>query len=463
MQNLFLSVLNISINASYLIIAVIILRRPLRNVPKNFRCILWAMAGLRLVCPFSIESLLSLIPQNAVISVTPAPNQNPSPAITDTIGNTAYDSLLTASKPDTAFSFITTAAYIWLAGMAALMFYFLISSIALRKKVSISVSISDNIRACDSIDSPFVLGIIKPQIYIPSHTSAKQFPYIVSHECSHIKRLDNLWKPLGFILLSVYWFNPLVWIAYILLCRDIELACDERTIKEMSLGDKQNYSEALLMCSTAVYRTSVHPLAFGETNVKERVKNVLNYKKPAAWIITIAVLACVIIAVCFLTNPINTKLDDETEAYLHQVILDHSKNSFRNNENFACEDHIILKADRKGNVTTVYALVMYSEFSLKDGVLYEECGSHIPSVITLDMSGSAYSYHYWTSEDGTRYVPSIRDKFPWYLEDKAIKIHKTASEQNERCIRQAEEHFGVKYVDPYANTTHTTNAYTAEN
>lgn len=462
MQNLFITLLNMSVTASYLVIAVIILRLLLRNAPKNFRCILWAMVGLRLVCPFSFESLLSLVPENTAISAMPSPIQNTSPVLSDAIVNAPSDPLAITARPDTAHTFITAAAFIWLAGTVAMLAYFLISSIALRKKVSVSLPFSDNVRICDSIDSPFVLGIIKPQIYIPSHTCAEQLLYIVSHERSHIKRLDNLWKPLGFVLLSVYWFNPLMWVAYLLLCRDIELACDERTIKEMSLCEKQNYSEALLMCSTAARRVSVHPLAFGETNVKERVKTVLNYKKPAAWIITIAIFACAAIAVCFLTNPINTKLDAETEAYLHQVILDHSKNSFRDDGNFACEDHIILKADKKGDVTTVYALVMYSEFSCNDGVLYEECGHHIPSVITLDMSGSAYSYQYWQSKDGTRYVPSIREKFPWYLENRAINIHKTSSEQSARCIRQAEKHFGVKYVDPYANTTHTTRAYTAE-
>ncbi len=484
MQNIFLYLFNTSITASYIIIAVILIRLLLSKAPKVFRLILWAAVGLGLIIPISIESSFSILPKSDLLPEEIVySNSAFEPTISDifkyagnnpvsySVGLGSDGSMIFTefTAPDSDYLnplliIVTIASVLWLAGFSVMLLYALISGLRLHRTVRASIRLRDEIMICDNIHSPFILGIFNPKIYIPSDTDPSQLPFIEQHERAHLARLDHLWKLVGFFLLSVYWFNPLVWAGYILFCRDIEFACDERAICKMSLDDKKNYSMALLSYSIGIKNLPSYPLAFGETNVKKRVKNVIKYKKPTVLVIIIALVLLIVFGVCFFTKPASTTLNAETEAYLHHAILDYHTGDYYTPENsFACEDHIILKAEKKGDVTTVYALVMYLNFSCENGILTEVSGCHIPSVITLDMSGFGYSYNYQHSEDGTRYVPSIREMFPWYLEDKAINIHKTASEQNERCIRQAEKHFGVKYIDPYANTTHTTNAYIAEN
>lgn len=463
MQGVFLEILNMSISASWLVLAVLLARLLLKKAPKAIYCVLWALVALRLVCPFSFESELSLVPSvNTVpsqILYDETPQISTGIEIADSAVNGAIDQSLAPNPGDSVnpMQVVTSvASVVWIAGAVIMLAWGAVSYIRLRRKTAAAINIRDNIWICDDIDSPFILGVFKPRIYIPSGTQEEQIAYIEAHERAHIARRDHYWKPLGFVFLAVYWFNPILWVAYILLCRDIELACDEKVIATMSIDEKKAYSGALLDCSVRSRSIAVCPLAFGEVGVKARIKSVLSYKKPAVWIMTAAIILCAVVAVCFLTNPVGSSLDKEAEAYLHQVILEHGR-SMHTGDEFACEDHIILKSEKKGDVITVYALVMYSEFSFQNGVIYHESGSHIPSVITLDMSGNGYSSTYWESEDGTRYVPSIREKFPWYLESRAINIHRYSERQFENCVKQAEEHFGTEYYglqrDPSAETT----------
>ncbi len=483
MQNIFLHLFNTGISVSFLIAVVILIRSLSGKAPKSFRLFMWAIVCIRLLFPVSVESNLSLLPQKDLIpdeliyshsSFEPTLSE-----IFEFAGNNpvAYDIGLSSdgsmvftefTAPDTDYLnplliSLTIASVLWLAGHIAMLLYAVISVFRLKKTVSASIVLHNDILVCDNIRTPFILGILCPKIYIPSDTDPSHLPFIEQHERVHLARRDHIWKLLGFLVLSVYWFHPLVWVGYILFCRDIELSCDERAVQNMGLEDKKLYSIALLSFAADTKHLPVYPLAFGESNIKKRVKNVINHKKPTILVIIISIILIAVVGLCFLTKPVSNVLDAETEAYLHQVIIDYHTGDYLAPEgSFACEDHIILKAEKKGEVTTVYALVMYLNFTCDDGLISKVSGCHIPSVITLDMSGSAYSYQYWQSEDGTRYVPSIREKFPWYLENKAINIHKTASEQSERCITQAEKHFGIKYVDPYANTTYTTRAYNAE-
>lgn len=479
MENIFISIFNMSINAAWFAAAVIILRLILKNAPKNIRCILWALVGIRLVMPFSVKSIFSLIPNAQAIPPEALISPDPTEVmpILNELPSSAADSLTpeigASVNPLQVLSFI--AAVIWIIGLAVMLCSALISYIKVRRRVRVSLNVRDNIYLCDNIDSPFILGIFKPRIYIPSDTDVQQKPSIEAHERTHIKRRDHIWKPLGYALLSLHWFNPLVWVSYILFCRDIELACDEQVIKEMTTREKQEYSEALLSCSISRGGAAVCPLAFGEVGVKQRIKSILSYKKPALWIIIAAVILCGAAAVCFLTNPIGTQgnsgafyipegkiiaADDELEAYLHNVILEHHKGQYLSGS-FACEAHTTLEVRQNESEITAYMLVMYSEYSLKDGNIQHVSGSHIPTVITVDMDGSGYSLiEYWQSSDGTLYAPSIREKYAWYLADKAIRIHEYADIHSAACIAQAEEHFGVKYVDPYKDTTWTTTAVT---
>ena len=311
MAAVFLKLLNLSISASWLVLAVLVLRLVLRRAPKWVNVLLWGMVALRLMLPFSIESAVSLIPSAETVS--PAAVQfDPAPTITS--GVSVIDNAVNPSLSE-HFSAVPTASvnplyvwteiagWVWLIGLGAMLLYALVSYLRLRRRVSVSLPIQDHIYLCDAISSPFILGVVKPRIYLPSGLDEVQQQNVLSHERAHLTRRDHWWKPLGFALLAVYWFNPVLWLAYTLLCRDIELACDERVIRTMDENAVKTYSAVLLACSMPRKAVITCPLAFGEVGVKERVRNALHYKKPAFWVVAASVAVCVVVAVCFLTNP----------------------------------------------------------------------------------------------------------------------------------------------------------------
>lgn len=310
MEAVFIRLLNMSIAASWLILAVVLLRVILKKAPKSIRRILWALVGIRLVLPFSFESFLSLIPSAETVSPDILYAETPRIHSGISAFNTYVNPIISESlAPNVAASVnpMQVVAYIasvvWIAGMILLMLYSVISYVRLRRCVADAVILRDNFWQSEKVASPFVLGLFRPRIYLPFGMDEESLAYVVAHEKAHIKRRDHWIKPIGFLLLTIYWFNPLIWLAYILLCRDIELACDERVVKQMSAEDKKAYSKALLTCSVDRRSIAACPLAFGEVGVKQRIKNVLNYKKPAFWIIIVALVSCVVMAVCFLTNP----------------------------------------------------------------------------------------------------------------------------------------------------------------
>ncbi len=324
MTNLFLSFVNRSISAGWLILAVILLRRFLKRTPKWLNVALWGLAGIRLAFPISIESIFSLIPSSETIS--PEIMQTSEPMV-----NTGIPALNQAVNPVISASFapsptdsanplqiwIPVCSMLWIGGMVCLLSYAVISYWRLRGRVAEAVPVGENIYQCERVDSPFVLGIIRPRIYLPFGLCGQTgqvgaeallpLSAMIAHEQAHIRRRDHWWKPLGFLLLTLYWFHPLVWIAYILLCRDIELACDEKVIRELDNGQRADYSQALLACSVSRKGISACPLAFGEAGVKERVKSVLNYRRPAFWLIAVAVAVCGAVALCFLTDPAGSR------------------------------------------------------------------------------------------------------------------------------------------------------------
>lgn len=315
MSEMFLKIINMSISASYIVLAVLLLRLLLKKAPKWITVVLWGIVSVRLVCPFSIESVLSLIPSSEVVSPTIMTDKTPTintgiPIINSTL-NPVISESFTPNPGDSANPlqiWIPVLTTLWIVGMVALLIYTVISFAKVKRKIGTAVLLRDNIYQSENVVSPFVLGIIKPKIYLPFNMNEKDMEHVVAHEMAHIRRKDHLWKPLGFILLTLHWFNPLMWLGYVLLCRDIELACDEKVIKELDHDARADYSQALLTCSVNRRMIAACPLAFGEVGVKDRVKSVLNYKKPAFWIIIAAVVACVVVAVCFLTNP-NAKRD----------------------------------------------------------------------------------------------------------------------------------------------------------
>ena len=315
MGEIFLKLLNLSITASWLILAVLCIRLLFRKIPKWITCLLWGVVAIRLIFPFSIESAFSLqlsaepirtstMVEGELIPYVPSVNSNIG-VVENTVNPLLAEAFAYQETESVAPLQIATeiAGSVWLSGMVVLLIFALVSMIKLRLCVREAVRYKENIYICDAVKSPFILGIIKPRIYLSSALSEEEMDYIIAHERAHLKRKDHLWKPFGYLLLCIYWFNPLCWIAYIMLCKDIELACDEKVIKDMSFGDKKEYSRVLLFCATQRHLVMACPLAFGEVGVKERVKTVLNYKKPTFWITIAAIVVCAIVAICFLTNP----------------------------------------------------------------------------------------------------------------------------------------------------------------
>ena len=310
MSELFLEIVNRSVAASWIVIAVLILRFCLKKAPKWVNVLLWGIVAVRLIFPFSIESALSLIPSAETVSPSIMMEQTPSvqtgvPAL-DQVINPVIDHSLSPAPGASANPlqiWIPVLTVIWLLGVAALFLYSAVSYRRLRRRVCEAVILRDNIYQIENVCSPFVLGIIRPKIYLPYHMDKREMDHVIAHEQTHIRRRDHWWKPLGFLLLTVHWFNPLLWLSYILLCRDIELACDERVIREMGNEQRADYTHALVSCSVSRRSIAACPLAFGEVGVKTRVKSVMNYKKPAFWIILASALICAAAAVCFLTNP----------------------------------------------------------------------------------------------------------------------------------------------------------------
>ena len=311
MSGIFLKLLNLSISASWLVLVVLALRLVLKRAPKWVNVLLWGMVALRLMVPFSIESALSLIPSAETLSPEVV-RFDPAPTITsgvEFIDNAVNPSLsesfaaapLASVNPLYVWTYL--AGWVWLIGLGAMLLYALVSYLRLRRHVSVSLCVRENIYLCDAISSPFILGVVKPRIYLPSGLDEVQQQNVLSHERAHLARRDHWWKPLGFALLAVYWFNPVLWLAYALLCRDIELACDERVIRTMDESAVKTYSTVLLECSMPRKAVITCPLAFGEVGVKERVRNALHYKKPAFWVVAASVAVCVVVAVCFLTDP----------------------------------------------------------------------------------------------------------------------------------------------------------------
>ena len=310
MNEFFLKIINMSISASWLIFAVLILRLALKKAPKWVNVLLWGIVAIRLICPFSFESALSLIPSaetfpKKIISgpsfdvqsgITPVDNR-----INDYLGDRYFEGVtVPANNGNTIMTILTI---VWTIGILLLVAYTVISYWRLHREIDTAVRYKDNIFQSENVSSPFVLGLIKPRIYLPFKLDGQDMEHVVAHEQAHIRRKDHWWKPLGFLLLTIHWFNPLMWLAYVLLCRDIELACDEKVIKGLSNEQRADYTQALVACSVNRRMIAACPLTFGEVGVKERVKSVMNYKKPAFWVIIIAVIVCVGVAVCFLTNP----------------------------------------------------------------------------------------------------------------------------------------------------------------
>ena len=351
MGNIFLKLLNMSITAGWLILAVMCVRLLFRKIPKWVNCLLWGVVAVRLVCPFSVESPFSILPSTEPIkssTVVEGEVQNYIPSIDSrlTIVENTINPMLKETfayeEPDSAAPLQTVtyaAGLVWCCGMVLLIICALGSAVKLHRLVREGVCVRDHIYICDAVGSPFILGIVRPRIYLSSALSEREMNYILAHETAHLKRKDHWWKALGYFLLCIHWFNPLCWMAYSLFCKDIELACDEKAARGMAFHEKKEYSRVLLSCAGQRSLVMVCPLAFGEVGVRERVKSVLNDKKPTLWVMIAAAAVVVILAVCFLTNP--------TREYQIRITIPAG-----NTEPFCYSDEEI---SPKGSTVTFYA------------------------------------------------------------------------------------------------------------
>ena len=556
MTDVFYKILQMSISASWLILAIVVLRIFLKKVPRKIICFLWALVAIRLVCPFAIESRLSLIPDtqgifadyenqlenagtdnvnaglqdmsgavggaldnegaaggNADMASGKLNNEIDNAAGNITAGNTAGGNITGGSVSDGGIAAGNIAdknnmsgnipnissgndmqggtadrvnngglndisggnfegnldnednnlsgaatygaqkaaagnvgyrailagklggislgrlAFIWTAGCVILLLYAVCSYILLRRKTGAAFNNGENIYICDDIDTPFILGILSPKIYIPSLLTEEEKSYVIAHEKAHLKRLDCVWKPLGFILLAVYWFNPLSWVAYILLCRDIEIACDERVIADKDIEYKKQYAMTLLNCSSPKKMVSACPLAFGEVSVKTRIKTVLNYKKPAFWLVLAAVAACVVVMVCFMTNPKSSAPDNESAA---DENIDESSSAEPDSEKLVAEggSEVI---NNNGWSVWFEAMPGYSFSYSEDGIdiAYDEFGEKV-YLRSLQMSSLSGTYGELRTSDklqkwGMQYKGTLEEYIDGEVGVSIYKYDETAS------------------------------------
>lgn len=326
MDTVFLELLNRSIAAGWLILAVFLLRLLLNKAPKNLHCLLWGLVAFRMVLPARIKSPFSLVPSAQIIRpealLTETPSIHSGLAVVDRSVNASVAQALTPvveASVNPLQLWMHVGALIWLAGLCAMLLYVLLSYLRLLKLVADSFPLRDNIRLSERLDSPFVLGMISPRIYIPHGLNEETMALVLAHEQGHILRHDHWFKPLGFLLLSLCWFHPLFWLAYVFFSRDIELACDELVIRQLGADVKKAYSRALLNCSVVHKGVTPCPLAFGESDVKTRIKNILHYRKPTLWILLASALAVVVLAVCFLTDPLEETNESAIPGYIENT------------------------------------------------------------------------------------------------------------------------------------------------
>ena len=446
MSDLFLKILNMSLTACWLMAAVLILRPLFKRCSPMLCMAAWAFVCVRLLCPFTLESVWSLVPSAAPIPSNITAYPMPSVDSGSDSVNTAVNELLnTSSAPAVGDSVnpmqivLPIIALVWLLGMAAMAAYAVVSAIRLHRWVRTAVPLEPGVWIGDDIAGPFVMGLFRPRIYLPSALPEEDREWVLAHERSHIRWGDAVWKLLGFAVLTIHWFNPLVWMAYVLFGRDMEAACDERVIAQRSLDERKAYSLALVRCA-APHRFMLSPLAFGEVNIKQRVKAVLRFKKPALWI---AIAACVLfgaaVLLWFCNPPTHIHaLDAPLDSAVHQWILNEHQGKYAEGT-VAAEHHEVLGVKHRGDQTTVYMWVLYQEYIQENEGLIDVSGAHVPTVIVARQQGDgAYILEeYWQAADGTRYVPSIRERFPFWLWHKAIDSQRYIEKQNAACRAQA--------------------------
>ena len=390
MSQVWIKVVNLSIQASWLVLVIILFRLAAAKAPKWSRVLLWGLVGIRLVCPVTLESMLSLVPSAETISPDIMTQTDPSvdtgiPAVNNTV-NPLINYSFSPNPGDSANPLqilIPLLSVIWLAGIGLLIIYTIVSYARLRYRLATAVHLRDNIWQSEWVTSPFVFGLVHPKIYLPFTLDEQTQQAVIAHEQAHLQRKDHWWKPLGFVILSVYWFNPLLWIGYLLFCRDIELACDEKAVQEMDASQRADYSQALLDCTAHRHKVSVCPLAFGEVGIRQRVKAVLRYKKPTTWMVAGVLAICCIIAAAFLTSrPVDAAQPPDGSEWLNKSngkeciaeILETLTLHQDNTVSFSIPEHIPVSTDGKTKLMISLSATYSGETATVDSMLESQTG-----------------------------------------------------------------------------------------
>ena len=434
MTALFLELINRSISVTWLLLAVLLLRFVLKKMPKQMNGILWILVAVRLLCPFSVESIFSLIPSAetvpADIMTMAEPqihsgvsflNYHVNPVIEETFAPT------TGASVNPLQIWIPILTLVWCVGVFFMLLYAVLGGIRLKQKVKTAVRLSGNVYQSEFVTSPFVFGFVKPKVYLPYSLAGQELSYVIAHEQSHIRRKDHIWKLLGFCVLALYWYHPLLWVAYLLFCRDMELACDESVIKDLGREERADYTQTLLSCSTKQRGLAVCPLAFGEVGVKERVKHALNYKKPAFWLILLAVFACIVVAVCFLTNPKSAKnplkVPELNMIALEKLPADYSLEQAKKDGCVVMEDGDVTcgqeiweefyETTRNGKAAAVRYVHYYSlgDPERYDAETYENRKKNYPKLYVSDLTYDGVTYRTRHFEEGKEIV----NEYPYLM------------------------------------------------
>ena len=417
MTRVFLYLANQSITAGYLILAGLLLRLLLRRVPKDLLLWLWVPVGLRLILPVSLRSALSLIPNAKPIPMdiaySPAPAINSGIPVIDRAVNPVITENLTpvvTASVNPMQIVLAIISNLWLAGMVVMLLYAAVSYYRLSRKCAVSMHLQGKLYLCDNIPTPFVLGIINPKIYLPSDMAPENQSYVLKHEAAHLRHRDHWWKPLGFLLLCVYWFQPLVWIAYFLFCRDLEMACDERAVAGMGEGERKAYSYALLSCAAPRHTIAMCPVAFGENSVKSRIKHVLRFQKAGFWVIAVVLVVTLIASVCFLPNP------KEDEEPLMQTVpdtvpteaMEAAEEDYQPLSGYYAYTNggLTLEIDKVSGVKTQTARDSSGE-AYEQTILLTEPGT-VVSIVDPDMNGEAENWRLCEATGSLAPIP-IRD------------------------------------------------------
>lgn len=434
MTALFLELINRSISVTWLLLAVFLLRFVLKKMPKRINGVLWLLVAVRLICPFSVESMFSLIPSAetvpADIMTMAVPEVHSGASVMNSYINQVIEENLSPA-PGASVNplqiWIPVLAVVWCVGLFAMLLYAILGGIRLMQKVKTAVCLSGNVYQSEFVTSPFVFGFVKPKVYLPYSLTGQELSYVIAHEQSHIRRKDHVWKIMGFCVLALYWYHPLLWVAYLLFCRDMELACDENVIKDLGREERADYTQTLLSCSTKQRGLAVCPLAFGEVGVKERVKHALNYKKPAFWLILLAVLACIIVAVCFLTNPKTAKnplkVPELAMVALEELPADYSLEQAKKdgcvvmeNGDVTCGQEIwetFYKTTKKGKAAAVRYVNYYTlrEPERYDEEYYEKIKDTYPRMYVADLTYDGVTYRVRQFDEGKEIV----NEYPYLM------------------------------------------------